>query len=85
MVFNGISVRITKKILLSSAEKRKAQLLEKYSRILNGKANESSYCQAKPSLKIRTAGAIFWNYLGIFRDYGLIYIFLGIKLFCFSR
>ena len=26
---------------------------------------------AKPSLKIRTASAIFWNYLGIFRDYGL--------------
>ena len=27
-----------------------------------------------PSLKIRTASTIFWNYLGIFRDYGLIYI-----------
>ena len=39
----------------------------------------------KPSLKIRTASAIFWNYLDIFRNYGLKYIFLGIKLFCFSR
>ena len=27
--------------------------------------------KAKPSLKIRTASAIFWIYLGIFRDYGL--------------
>ena len=34
----------------------------------------------KPSLKIRTASAIFWIYLGIFRDYGLKNIFLGIKL-----
>ena len=41
--------------------------------------------QAKPSLKIRTASAIFWIYLDIFRDYGLKNIFLEIKLFCFSR
>ena len=27
--------------------------------------------QPKPSLKTGTAGAIFWIYLGIFRDYGL--------------
>ena len=39
----------------------------------------------KPSLKIRTASAIFWIYLGIFSDNGLKNIFLGIKLFCFSR
>ena len=39
----------------------------------------------KPSLKIRTASAIFWNYLGIFRDNGLKYIFLGIKLFLFFK
>ena len=39
----------------------------------------------KPSLKIRTASAIFWIYLGIFRDYNLKNIFLGINLFCFSR
>ena len=39
----------------------------------------------KSSLKIRTASAICWNYLGLFRDYGLEYIFLGIKLFWFSR
>ena len=25
---------------------------------------------AKPSLKIRTASAIFWDYIGTFRDYG---------------
>ena len=35
---------------------------------------------AKPSLKIRTVSAIFLLYLGIFRDYGLKNIFLGIKL-----
>ena len=29
----------------------------------------------KPSLKIRTANAICWNFLGLFRDYGLNYIF----------
>ena len=39
----------------------------------------------KPSLKIWTANAIFWHYPGLFRDYGLNRIFLGIKLFCFSR
>ena len=39
----------------------------------------------KPSLKIRTARAFFWIFLGIFRDYGLNFFFLGIKLFCFSR
>ena len=31
--------------------------------------------QAKPSLKIGTANAIFWIYLGIFRDYDLKNIF----------
>ena len=36
---------------------------------------------AKPSLKIGTANAICWNSLGLFRDYGLNHIFLGIKLF----
>ena len=35
----------------------------------------------KPSLKIRTASAIFWIYLGIFRDYGLENILLGINFF----
>ena len=39
----------------------------------------------KPSLKIRTANAIFWIYLGIFGDYGLKNIFLGIKLFLFLK
>ena len=38
-------------------------------------------CWSKPSLEIRTARAIFWNYLGIFRDYGLKNILLEIKLF----
>ena len=43
--------------------------------------------QPKPSLKIRTASAICWNYLiySIFRDYNLNHIFLGIKHFCLSR
>jgi hypothetical protein len=31
--------------------------------------------QPKPSLKIGTANAICWNSLGLFRDYGLNYIF----------
>ena len=30
---------------------------------------------SKPSLKIRTANAICWIYLGVFRDYGLDNIF----------
>ena len=38
----------------------------------------------KSSLKIRTASAIFWDYLGMFRDDCQRNIFLGIKLFCFS-
>ena len=39
----------------------------------------------KPSLKIRTANAICWNSLGLFRDYGLNHIFWGMTFFCFSR
>ena len=35
--------------------------------------------------KIEMASAIFWDYLGMFREYGQKNIFLGIKLFCFSR
>ena len=34
-----------------------------------GERGKMSY--SKPSLKIRTASAIFWIYPGIFRDYGL--------------
>ena len=30
---------------------------------------------SKPSLKIRTASTIFWDYLGMFRDYGQKNIF----------
>ena len=41
--------------------------------------------QPKPSLKIRTANAIFPNYLDLIGEYGLGHIFLRIKLFCFSR
>ena len=41
--------------------------------------------EPKPSLKIRTANAICWNTLGLFRDYGLNLIFLGIKLFLFFK
>ena len=44
-----------------------------------------SYIASKPSLKIGTAYAICWNALGLFRDYSLNNIFLGVKLFCFSR
>ena len=35
--------------------------------------------------KLEQQSAIWWNSLGLSRDYGLKYIFLGIKLFCFSR
>ena len=35
----------------------------------------------KASLKIRTATAIFWNYLGLFRNYGLDHIFCRNKTF----
>ena len=33
--------------------------------------------------KLGQQNAIRWNYLGLFRDYSLDDIFLGIKLFCF--
>ena len=39
----------------------------------------------KPSLKIRTASAFFWIYLGIFRDYGLKNIFFRNKTFLFLK
>ena len=39
----------------------------------------------KPLLKIRTATAIFWNYLGIFRDYGLKNILFRNKTFSFFK
>ena len=41
--------------------------------------------EPKPSLKIRTASVIFWDYLGMFRDYGQKNIFLGIKLLFFKH
>jgi hypothetical protein len=39
------------------------------------------WCLSKPSLKIRTANTICWNSLGLFRDYGLNYIFFRNKTF----
>ena len=40
---------------------------------------------SKPSLKIRTTSAIFWNYLGIFRDYDQnLYFWKYVKLFVFQ-
>ena len=59
-----------------------------YHPIVNGGANFTHFEHAnyffssnkpKPSLKIRTANAIFWISLGIFRDYGLKNIFLTAK------
>ena len=38
----------------------------------------------KPSLKIRTASAIFWIYLGIFRDNGWKNVFLEITILFFK-
>ena len=40
---------------------------------------------SKPSLKIGTANAICWNSLGLFRDYGLNYIFFTNKTFLFFK
>ena len=39
----------------------------------------------KPSLKIRTANAICWNSLGLFRDYGLNHIVFRNKTFLFFK
>ena len=41
----------------------------------NNKEKDISYLKGKPLLKIGTANAICWNYLGPFRDYGLGHIF----------
>ena len=45
----------------------------------------SVWLPLKPSLNIRTASAIFWIYLGIFRDSGLKNIFLRNKTFLFIK
>ena len=41
--------------------------------------------KTKQSLKIRTASAICWNSLGLFRDYDLNYIFFRNKTFLFFK
>ena len=41
--------------------------------------------EAKPSLKIRTANAIFWISFGIFRDYGQKNILFRNKTFLFFK
>ena len=43
------------------------------------------FLQSKPSLKIRTARAIFWIYLGISRDYGLRNVYFRNKTFLFFK
>ena len=48
---------------------------------LESKVLKNDKFQLKPSLKIRTANAICWNSLGLFRDYGLNYIFFRNKTF----
>ena len=40
---------------------------------------------SKTSLKIGAANAICWNSLGLFRDYGLNYIFFRNKTFLFFK
>ena len=42
-------------------------------------------CSPKPSLKIRTASAIFWDYLCMFRNYGQKNNFFRNKTFLFFR
>ena len=49
------------------------------------KLTATLYYIPKPSLKIRTASAIFWIYLGIFRDYGLKDIIFRNKTFLFFK
>ena len=46
---------------------------------------KSALFEPKPSLKIGTANAIYWNSLGLFRDYGLNYIFFRNKTFLFFK
>ena len=41
------------------------------------------FLKPKPSLKTGTANGIYWNSLGLFRDYDLNYIFWGNKTFFF--
>ena len=41
--------------------------------------------KSKPSLKIRTTSAIFWDYLGMFRDYGQNNIYFRNKTFLFLK
>ena len=45
----------------------------------------SRYLFTKPSLKIRAESAIFWNYLTIFRDSDLNYIFFRNTTFVFFK
>ena len=47
--------------------------------------NENIILEAKPSLIIRTANAIFWISLGKVRGYCLKILFLGVKFFCFVQ
>ena len=50
------------------------------------KLQEFGWGNPKPSLKIRTASSICWNYLGLFRDYGLDHFsFRNKTFFHFSR
>ena len=43
------------------------------------------YVKPKYSLKIRTANAICWNSIGLFRDYGLKQYIFRNQTVCFSR
>ena len=53
--------------------------------LTNGLRFGSEAVNVKTFGKIEMASAIFWDYLGMFREYSQKKIFLGIKLFCFSR
>ena len=46
---------------------------------------QGRWSMPKPSLKIRSASAIFWSYLGKFRNYGLRNIFFRNKTFLFFK
>ena len=58
---------------------------------LSGQLTSSLFCDSysissrpRPSLKIWSASTIFWNSLGLFRDYGVNYIFYRNNYFIFE-
>ena len=70
-------------ILLSEVKNTYFPLLLKVAKIFL-RFKLSSLSKSKPSLKTRTANAIFWVYFGIFRDYDLKNIYFMNQTFLIS-